>query len=85
MRDIYSVQLQHTAGAYQTVQIFYREQDALDYLTAIAAMNPKYPYDGKSWKYAVGSSVHHKDRYRIIKNGLVEQKSLTPLKKSIKI
>ena len=84
MRDIYQVQVQHTAGAYKTVQLFYREQDALDYLTAVAAMHPEYPYDGKSWKYAVGSSVHHKDRYRIIKDGL-EEKVLTPLKTSAKI
>ena len=84
MRDIYQVQCQHTAGAYKTVQMFYREQDAIDFLKSIAAMNPDYPYDGKSWKYAVGSSVHHKDRYRIVKNGM-EEKVLTPLKVSVKI
>lgn len=84
MRDIYQVQVQHTAGAYKTIQLFFRENDAIDYLTSIAAMNPEYPYDGKSWTYAVGSSVHHKDRYRIIKNGL-EEKQLTQLKTSVKI
>ena len=84
MRDIYQVQVQHTAGAYKTIQLFFREKDATDYLVSIAAMNPEYPYDGKSWTYAVGSSVHHKDRYRIIKNGL-EEKQLTQLKTSVKI
>lgn len=85
MRDIYEVQLQRTAGAYRTIQAFWRERDAIDYLKSIAAMNPDYPYDGKSWAYAVGSSVHRKDRYRIVKNGVLGEKGLTTLKKTVKI
>lgn len=85
MRDVYEVQLQRTAGAYRTIQLFFREKDALDYLASIAVINPDYPYDEKSWTYAVGSSVHRKDRYRIIKNGVLGEKGLTTLKKTVKI
>ena len=85
MQDIYEVKVQHTAGAYQTIRMFFRLKDAQDYLASIAAMNPDDPYDGVSTTYAVGSSVHHKDRYLITKNGVVGEKSLTPLKKSVKI
>ena len=87
MRDIYEVQLQHTAGAYKTVQIFYRERDAIDFIASIAVKFPQYPYDGKSWAYAIGSSVHNKDRYRILKNGKTEkeQKVLTRTVRRVKI
>lgn len=85
MRDVYEVQLQRTAGAYRTIQLFFRENDALDFIASIAAMNPDYPYDGKSWAYAVGSSVRRKDRYRIVKNGVLGEKGLTTLKKTVKI
>ena len=87
MRDLYEVQLQHTAGAYKTIQIYYREKDAIDYLKSIAARFPQYPYDGESWTYAIGSSVHNKDRYRILKNGKAEkeQNSLTRSVRRVKI
>ena len=85
MQDVYQIQLQRTAGAYRTIQLFFRENDALDYLASVAAMHPEYPYDGKSWTYAVGSSVHNKDRYRIVKNGVLGEKGLTTLKKTVKI
>ena len=84
-QEIYEVKVQHTAGAYQTIRVFFRLQDAQDFLTSIAALNPEYPYDGKATTYAVGSSVHHKDRYIITKNDVLGEKTLTPLKKSVKI
>lgn len=65
MRDVYLVQRQHTAGAYQTIQTYFRKQDARDYLAAQAAMNPDYPYDGGD-TYAYGPSKHNKTRFRIV-------------------
>lgn len=88
MRDVYEVRMQRTVGAYKTVQLFFRERDALDYLKSIAFMHPEYPYDGVSWNYDVGADKHDKTRYRIVKNGVSgspEEKRLTSLKKSIKI
>lgn len=88
-RDYYELQVQHTAGAYKTTQVFYRLDDALDAIRAVAAMNPNYPYEG-GLTYAVGSSVHHKDRYRILKNGVFDKKilkevPLTGLRKDVNI
>lgn len=65
MRETWLVQRQRTAGAYLTIKIFYRKQDARDYLAAEAALNPEYPYDGGD-TYAYGPSKHNKTRFRIV-------------------
>lgn len=83
MRDIYEVRIQDKQGTYKTVQLFYRERDALDYLRSVAFLHPEQPYDGVSWDYKLDQF-----KYRIVKNGISrspEEKRLTSLKKSIKI
>lgn len=69
MRERYLVKRQRTAGAYQTIQVYYRKQDAIDFLTAQAALNPDYPYDGGD-TYAYGPSKHNRTRFKIEKERL---------------